>query len=158
MRVYLHSLVRRLLYSHLTPSTLSSPSLPPSSVLQCTPILTLPLLLPHRSMGEYVWCYDQCMSAACPGKALGPCLPLSAGQLRLGGAVVRRRLEKRPHLRRKSELRLRKGTVHTHLNTHTHTHTLVVWISVVDNLGLPCCTKHQNIHISRGNILSFDWI
>lgn len=29
VRVYLHSLVRRLLYSHLTPSTLSSPSLPP---------------------------------------------------------------------------------------------------------------------------------
>lgn len=29
VRVYLHSLVRRLLYSHLTPSTLSSPSLSP---------------------------------------------------------------------------------------------------------------------------------
>lgn len=29
VRVYLHSLVRRLLYSHLTPSTLSSPSLTP---------------------------------------------------------------------------------------------------------------------------------
>lgn len=29
VRVYLYSLVRRLLYSHLTPSTLSSPSLPP---------------------------------------------------------------------------------------------------------------------------------
>lgn len=66
VRVYLHSLVRRLLYSHLTPSTLSSPFLPPSSVLQCTSILTLPLLLPHRSMGEYVWRYDQCMSAALP--------------------------------------------------------------------------------------------
>jgi len=41
VRVYLHSLVRRLLYSHLTPSTLSSPS-HPSSVFQCTPILTPP--------------------------------------------------------------------------------------------------------------------
>lgn len=64
VRVYLHGLVRRLLYSHLTPSTLSSPSLPPSSVLQCTSILTLRLLLPHRSMGEHAWCYDRCMSAA----------------------------------------------------------------------------------------------
>lgn len=43
VRVNLRGLVRRLLYSHLTPSTLSSPSPPPSSVLQCTPILTLPL-------------------------------------------------------------------------------------------------------------------
>lgn len=52
---YLHSLVRRLLYSHLTPSTLSSPTAP------STPILTPSS---HRSMGDSVWCYDQCMSAA----------------------------------------------------------------------------------------------
>lgn len=65
VRVYLHSLVRRLLYSHLTPSTLSSspsssssplPNSHLSTVLQRTPILTRPLLLPHRSMGDSVWC------------------------------------------------------------------------------------------------------
>lgn len=52
---YLHSLVRRLLYSHLTPSTLSSPT-----------ALSTPILTPssHCSMGDSVWCYDQCMSAA----------------------------------------------------------------------------------------------
>lgn len=90
VRVNLYSLVRRLLYSHLTPSTISSPTLPPSSVLQCTPILTLPLLLPHCSMGENVWCYDQCMSAACPDRLLR--LSLSSlfllGQLRLGDTLT----------------------------------------------------------------------
>lgn len=93
VRVYLHGLVRRLLYSHLTPSTLSSPSLPPSSVLQCTFILTLRLLLPHCSMGEYAWCYDRCMSAALPWKTpqieslSSLCL---FGSLRLGDAVTSR--------------------------------------------------------------------
>lgn len=91
VRVYLHGLVRRLLYSHLTPSTLSSPSLPPSSVLQCTFILTLRLLLPHCSMGEYAWCYDRCMSAALPWKTpqieslSSLCL---FGSLRLGDAAT----------------------------------------------------------------------
>lgn len=68
VRVYLHSLVRRLLYSHLTPSTLSSPSLPPvlSPPVHSHPDTPPFLLLPHRSMGDYVWCYDQCMSAALP--------------------------------------------------------------------------------------------
>lgn len=116
VRVYLHSLVRRLLYSHLTPSTLSSPSLPPSSVLQCTPILTLPLLLPHCSMGEYVWCYDQCMSAACPDKLLR--LSLSSlfflGQLRLGDAPDAPPLEN-DHTCRGSQMSWGwQGTVHTH--------------------------------------------
>lgn len=111
VRVYLHSLVRRLLYSHLTPSTLSSPS-HPSSVFQCTPILTPPLLLPHRSMGDYVWCYDQCMSAACPDKrhrlSLFSLCPL--GQLRLGPPNAT--LSENNHVRRGSHSW--QGTVHKH--------------------------------------------
>lgn len=46
-------------------------TLPPSSVFQRTPIPTPPLLLTHRSMGGHVWCYDRCMSAACPSKCYG---------------------------------------------------------------------------------------
>lgn len=105
VRVYLHGLVRRLLYSHLTPSTLSSPSLPPSSVLQCTSILTLRLLLPHRSMGEYAWCYDRCMSAALPWET-PPIESLSS--LCLWGLETQRRatFRKPPHLQKKSVLRL----------------------------------------------------
>lgn len=105
VRVYLHGLVRRLLYSHLTPSTLSSPSLPPSSVLQCTSILTLRLLLPHRSMGEYAWCYDRCMSAALPWET-PPIESLSS--LCLWGSETQRRaaFRKPPHLQKKSVLRL----------------------------------------------------
>lgn len=64
-RVYLHSLVRRLLYSHLTPSTLSSPPspfyllTPAPLVLQRTTIPTPPSTSYHIAPWVTVRCDDQ---------------------------------------------------------------------------------------------------
>lgn len=147
VRVYLHSLVRRLLYSHLTPSTLSSPSLPPvlSPPVHSHPDTPPFLLLPHRSMGDYVWCYDQCMSAALP---VPP--PSSGGRGSEAPRCTTTRVKKRPHLQRKSRSRPAGRSAQTLLP--------VVWISAVNSytlkrslvdLRISHCTNTKHTHIVR---------
>lgn len=147
VRVYLHSLVRRLLYSHLTPSTLSSPSLPPvlSPPVHSHPDTPPFLLLPHRSMGDYVWCYDQCMSAALP---VPP--PSSGGRGSEAPRCTTTRVKKRPHLQRKSQSRPAGRSAQTLLP--------VVWISAVNSytlkrslvdLRISHCTNTKHTHIVR---------
>lgn len=154
VRVYLHSLVRRLLYSHLTPSTLSSPSLPPSSVLQCTPILTLPSPLTALLHG-WICLVLQSMHVCC--------LPWQTPQMES--------LLSLPHWA--AEARRRPGASPLE-NDHTcrgsqnwgwqgdsaQTLLTVVWNSVFYLEYLVAQT--WCIHISWGNIngavKSFDWI
>lgn len=166
VRVNLRGLVRRLLYSHLTPSTLSSPSPPPSSVLQCTPILTLPLP-PTTSLHGWI-CLVLRSTHVC-------CLPWREnerkreqserwdwvslpGQPRLGAAAAETPF--RNATAPAGGVRVEAGRAsctHTHAYTHTHavTHAFLSldWISVCGHLGI--C----NVHISRGGItLSTFWL
>lgn len=123
--------------------TLLHPPSHPSTVLQCTPILTPPLLLLHRSMGDYVWCYDQCMSAACPDKHHSLSSLCLLGRLRLGDALMHHHQKMTTPA---EEVIVEAGRAQC---TNTLSCSLDQCISLYNTEEKHCCTNIKHTHIVR---------
>lgn len=151
-RVYLHSLVRRLLYSHLTPSTLSSPSLPP---VLSPPVHSHPDTLSPPTTLLHGWlCLVLRSMHVC-------CLPWQTPQIESlfslppRAAEARRRPDAPPsendHTCRGSHSWGWQGT-----QVHKHSHLQfgsVRFISYTEEkrclFGISCCTNIIHTHIVR---------
>lgn len=172
VRVNLRGLVRRLLYSHLTPSTLSSPSPPPSSVLQCTPILTLPLP-PTTSLHGWICLVLRSTHVCClpwrenerkrEQRERWDWVSLSlSGQPRLGAAAAETPFRKATAPA--GGVRVEAGRAscthtHTHMHIYTHTQSHVYSCPLIGSVFLVIWGSATFTYHEEGSLCPlFDWV